>query len=89
VVPERGLAKVYQNDSSPALADLSSSSSRTANLRRLRERWHFVLAAGPKFEQLSHNIFEDDTSRTNASPAVADGKIYLRTDKRLYCIGGK
>jgi len=49
----------------------------------------FVLAAGPKFEQLSHNKFEDDDSRTNASPAVADGKIYLRTDKRLYCIGGK
>ncbi len=49
----------------------------------------FVLAAGPKFEQLSHNTFADDTSRTNASPAVAAGKIYLRTDKRLYCIGGK
>lgn len=47
----------------------------------------FVLAAGPKFEQLSHNKFEDDDSRTNASPAVADGKIYLRTDKRLYCVG--
>lgn len=49
----------------------------------------FVVAAKPQFEQLAHNQFEDDDSRTNASPAVHNGQILLRTDKRLYCIGKK
>jgi len=49
----------------------------------------YVVAAQPKFEQLALNKFEDDDSRTNASPAVHNGQILLRTDKRLYCIGKK
>ena len=47
----------------------------------------FVVAAQPKFELLAHNKFADDDSRTNASPAVHDGHILIRPDKRLYCIG--
>jgi outer membrane protein assembly factor BamB len=47
----------------------------------------FVVAAKPKFELLAHNTFADDDSRTNASPAIHDSQILLRTDKRLYCIG--
>lgn len=47
----------------------------------------FVVAAKPTFELLAHNQFADDDTRTNASPAVHDGQILLRTDKRLYCIG--
>ncbi len=46
----------------------------------------FVLAAGPKFEQLAHNNLSDD-STFNASPAVSQGQLFLRSDKRLYCIG--
>lgn len=46
----------------------------------------YVLAAKPEFEQLAHNQF-DDRSTFNASPIVADGKLYLRSDKFLYCIG--
>jgi outer membrane protein assembly factor BamB len=49
----------------------------------------FVVAAQPKFELLAHNKFEDDDSRTNASPAVGNGQLLLRTDKNLYCIGSK
>jgi outer membrane protein assembly factor BamB len=49
----------------------------------------FVVAAKPKFELLAHNKFDDDNSRTNASPAIHDGQILMRTDKRLYCIGKK
>jgi outer membrane protein assembly factor BamB len=49
----------------------------------------YVVAAKPKFELLAHNVFMDDKSRTNASPAVSDGRIFLRTDRKLYCIGGK
>lgn len=47
----------------------------------------FVVAAKPEFELLAVNVFADDDSRTNASPAVHDGQILLRTDRRLYCIG--
>ena len=47
----------------------------------------YVVAATPKFDLLSHNQFADDDSRTNASPAVHQGQLLLRTDRRLYCIG--
>ena len=49
----------------------------------------FVLAAGPKFKELALNKFEDDKSRTNASPIVSDGCLLLRTDAYLYCLGKK
>ena len=38
---------------------------------------------------LEHNVIEDDDSRTNASPAVSNGQLLLRTDRALYCIGRK
>ncbi|HEX7446239.1 MAG TPA: PQQ-binding-like beta-propeller repeat protein [Pirellulales bacterium] len=47
-----------------------------------------VLAAGPKFEKLANNRLESDTSDFNASPAVADGRLLLRSDRYLYCIRG-
>ena len=46
----------------------------------------YVVAAGPKFELLAHNVFEDDKSRANASIAVSNGQLLLRTDRYLYCI---
>lgn len=46
----------------------------------------YVLAAKPEFEQLAHNEL-DDRSTFNASPIVADGKLFLRSDRYLYCIG--
>jgi outer membrane protein assembly factor BamB len=49
----------------------------------------YVVSAEPKFRQLAHNVFADDSSRTNASPAASDGQLLLRTDRYLYCIGGK
>ena len=52
-----------------------------------QEHGAYVVAAQPKFQQLAHNVIEDDKSRTNASPAVADGRFLLRTDRCLYCIG--
>ena len=45
----------------------------------------YVLAAKPEFEQLAHNELSD-RSTFNASPIVADGKLFLRSDKYLYCI---
>jgi outer membrane protein assembly factor BamB len=44
-----------------------------------------VLRAGPKFEQLALNSLGDGL--TNASPAISDGQIFLRTHRHLWCIG--
>ena len=46
-----------------------------------------VLAAKPEFEQLALNKFESDRSTFNASPIVAHDRLYLRSDRYLYCIG--
>jgi outer membrane protein assembly factor BamB len=46
----------------------------------------YVVAAKPEFELLAHNVFEEDSSRTNASLAVSNGHLLLRTDQHLYCI---
>ena len=43
-----------------------------------------VVKAGPKFELLASNDFDDYTL---SSPAVSDGQIFIRTAKHLYCIG--
>jgi outer membrane protein assembly factor BamB len=46
----------------------------------------YVVPASPKFELLAHNTLSD-TSRFNASPAVSDGCLLLRSDTALHCIG--
>jgi outer membrane protein assembly factor BamB len=45
----------------------------------------FVLRAGPKFELLHVNHIGE---RTLASPALVDGRWYVRTDGNLIAIGG-
>ena len=47
----------------------------------------FVIAAGPKFEQLAHNVFEDDKTRTNASPVPSRGQLLMRSDQAVYLLG--
>jgi hypothetical protein len=47
----------------------------------------FVVAAKPQYELLAHNVIADDDSVFNASPAVADGRIFLRSDRFAYCLG--
>lgn len=49
----------------------------------------FVLDGGSKFKKLGHLTFEGDDSVFNASPAVSDGRIYVRSNKYLYCLGKK
>lgn len=48
-----------------------------------------VLAAKPTFEVLATNVVADDASVSNASPAVADNRLYLRSDRFAYCFGEK
>lgn len=43
-----------------------------------------VIKPGPVFEVVAKNELGE---RMNASPAISNGKIYLRSDKHLFCIG--
>ena len=45
-----------------------------------------VFKAGPKFEPLSQNVVDEYTLSTIA---VSGGRLFLRTEKNLYAIGGK
>ena len=49
----------------------------------------FVIAAGPEFKLLAHNTIEGDASRFDATPAITDGKLYIRSNEAIYCIGTK
>ena len=46
----------------------------------------YVIAAGPKLEVLGVSDLND---ASHASPAVADGRLFLRGHRFLYCIGNK
>jgi outer membrane protein assembly factor BamB len=48
----------------------------------------FVLAAKPAYQQLAVNEALE-RSTFNAGPAVAGGRLFLRSDRHLYCLGGK
>src|SRR5262249_42977470 len=44
----------------------------------------YVLKAGPKFELLAKNTLRE---KCYASPAVAQGQLFIRTVQHLYCLG--
>jgi outer membrane protein assembly factor BamB len=46
----------------------------------------YVIDAKPEYKLLARNSLGDE-SVFNASPAVADGRMFLRSDRALYCIG--
>ena len=52
-----------------------------------RDTGVYVVAAKPEFELLAHNKIASDTSVFNGSPVVCDGRLLLRSDRALYCIG--
>lgn len=43
-----------------------------------------VLAAAPKFELLARNVLDEPC---HATPAVANDRLYIRTEATLFCIG--
>jgi outer membrane protein assembly factor BamB len=45
-----------------------------------------VIAAEPVFRQLACNVL-DKNDKIQASPAISDGEIFIRSHKALYCIG--
>jgi len=48
----------------------------------------YVLAASPKYQLLTVNDLSDG-STFDASPAVAGSRLYLRSDRFLYCVGSR
>jgi outer membrane protein assembly factor BamB len=48
----------------------------------------FVLKVGRDFEQLAVNRFESADGDFNASPAVSNGELFLRSSRTLYCVSG-
>ena len=45
-----------------------------------------VVEATDEFKKVGDNKFSDDDSRFNATPAISDGEIFIRSNNRLYCI---
>jgi outer membrane protein assembly factor BamB len=45
-----------------------------------------VIEAGPEFKVLARNPLGE---KVQASPAVSQGQIFIRTEKHLFCIGAK
>src|SRR3569833_840438 len=43
-----------------------------------------VIAASPVFEKVAENQLDDETT---ASPAISQGRIYIRGRGHLYCVG--
>jgi len=54
-----------------------------------RKHGTVIIAAEPKFRQITVNQFKSDTSDFNASPAVSDGQLFLRSNKFIYCVQDK
>ena len=54
-------------------------------------RWSgvLVLPAKPKYEVLAQNRFASDDSDFNATPAISNGDLFLRSNRFLYCVAKK
>jgi outer membrane protein assembly factor BamB len=53
-------------------------------------RWDgtLVLPARPEFKILARNRFAGDESDFNATPAISDNELFLRSNQALYCVAG-
>jgi hypothetical protein len=51
-----------------------------------RKTGTFVIAAEPKFRVIAHNVLASDESDFNASPAISDKRIILRSNRFMYSI---
>ena len=54
-----------------------------------RRNGTFVLDAKPAFKVLAQNRLASDSTDFNAGPAIARGRIVLRSNRCLYCISAK
>lgn len=49
----------------------------------------YTLAPGRTFEILGHSTFASDDSQFNGSPAISGSRLFIRSDKALYCVAKK
>ena len=49
----------------------------------------YVIDAKPEFKLLASNHMAEDGSEFNATPAISGGKMFVRSNRHLYCIGNK
>lgn len=49
----------------------------------------YVIDAKPDFKLLASNQMAEDGSEFNATPAISGGKLYVRSNRHLYCIGNQ
>jgi hypothetical protein len=78
----------------PRVASTKSEKPYYASVVLVKDRLYAVSRAGdtcvlpakPTFEVLAHNPLASDTSDFNASPAIGNGKLLLRSNRFLYCI---
>jgi len=54
-----------------------------------RESGTYVVAAEPQYRLLAHNVIESDDSVFNGTPAISHGRLVLRSNRFLYCIGNR
>jgi outer membrane protein assembly factor BamB len=66
---------------------VSAVASGTKIFALTRQNGLFVLDGIHKFEKLGHYEFDGDDSLFNASPAISNGRLYLRSNEFLYCVG--
>lgn len=76
--------EVWNKDriSSSTWASMVAAAGRLYVTNRAGET--LVLAASPRFELLARNHLKE---RVQASLAIADGDLFIRSDKNLWCIG--
>jgi len=49
----------------------------------------YVINASDEFELLATNQLSDSGETFSGTPAISDGQIVIRSNRRLYCIGAK
>ena len=54
-----------------------------------RDKGVVVIAAEPEYTELSVNTLGTEDELFNATPAIVDGQLLLRSDHAIYCIGAK
>jgi outer membrane protein assembly factor BamB len=52
-----------------------------------RKQGTFIYPAKPQFDKPTIYVIAGDTTDFNATPAVSDGCLFLRSNKALYCVG--
>jgi outer membrane protein assembly factor BamB len=78
--------EVYSQRLEGATAAASPIATKDGTIYFASSGRSYVVKAGAKYEQLASNNLDDPNY---ASPAVGDGRIYLKGQRFLYCVGAR